>query len=299
MAEVTRRRTGELLRKLFEILLTHPEGLQARDALSAVAAKVELTEYEKGTYAQGTRRFDKIVRFATIDLVKAGWLEKHKGRWTVTEDGKRAYDKHRDPEIFYRNAIRLYNEWLATRPSKEIGTELGEVVSPIEDGGTARITFDQAEEQAWNEVEQYLKGIPWLDFQELVASLLRAMGYHVAWVSPPGKDGGIDILAWGDPLGTRPPRIKVQVKRRAESVSTEGLRSFMALLSDDDVGLFVATGGFTKDAQELARAQERRKVTLVDLEKFFDLWVEHYGKLEDSARRKFPLQPIYFLAPQD
>ena len=299
MAEVTRRRTGELLRKLFEILLVHPEGLQARDALSAVAAKVELTEYEKGTYAQGTRRFDKIVRFATIDLVKAGWLEKHKGRWIVTEEGKRAYEKHRDPETFYRNAIRLYNEWLATRPAKETATEPGEAASGSEDGSTARITFDQAEEQAWNEVEQYLRGIPWLDFQELVASLLRGMGYHVAWVSPPGKDGGIDILAWGDPLGTRPPRIKVQVKRRVESVSVEGLRSFMALLSDDDVGLFVSTGGFTKDAQELSRAQERRKVTLVDLERFFDLWVEHYGKLEDAARRKFPLQPIYFLAPQD
>jgi restriction system protein len=176
---------------------------------------------------------------------------------------------------------------------------LGEAASGSEYGRTARITFDQAEEQAWNEVEQYLRGIPWLDFQELVASLLRGMGYHVAWVSPPGKDGGIDILAWGDPLGTRPPRIKVQVKRRVESVSVEGLRSFMALLSDDDVGLFVSTGGFTKDAQELSRAQERRKVTLVDLERFFDLWVEHYGKLEDAARRKFPLQPIYFLAPQD
>jgi len=81
------------------------------------------------------------------------------------------------------------------------------------------------------------------------------------------------------------------------SVSVEGLRSFMALLSDDDIGLFVSTGGFTKDAQELSRAKERRKVTLVDLERFFDLWVEHYGKLEDAARRKFPLQPIYFLAP--
>lgn len=296
MPEVTRRRTGELLRKLFEVLLAHPEGLQARDALNAVASKVELTEYEKGTYAQGTPRFDKIVRFATIDLVKAGWLEKHKGRWTVTEEGRRAYDKHQDPETFYKNAIRLYNEWRAARPSKETEPE---AASGGEDGGTARITFDQAEEQAWNEVEQYLRGIPWLDFQELVASLLRGMGYHVAWVSPPGKDGGIDILAWGDPLGTRPPRIKVQVKRRVESVSVEGLRSFMALLSDDDVGLFVATGGFTRDAQELARAQERRKVTLVDLERFFDLWVEYYGKLEDAARRKFPLQPIYFLAPQD
>lgn len=64
------------------------------------------------------------------------------------------------------------------------------------------------------------------------------------------------------------------------------------------MGIFVSTGGFTKDAQETARSQERRKITLVDSERFFDLWVEYYGKLEDAARRKLPIQPIYFLAPE-
>src|SRR6185503_24163 len=114
----------------------------------------------------------------------------------------------------------------------------------------------------------------------LVASLLRAMGYYVSWVAPPGKDGGIDILAWGDPLGTRPPRIKVQVKRYSDNVRVDGLRSFMAVLGDDDVGLFVTTSGFSRDAEEEARTQEKRKVTLVDLERLVDLWVEHYSKLD-------------------
>jgi restriction system protein len=136
------------------------------------------------------------------------------------------------------------------------------------------------------------------DFQELVAALLRAMGYHVSWIAPPGKDGGIDIVAWSDPLGTRPPRIKVQVKRVGQNVSVDGLRSFMAILSDDDVGLFVTTAGFTKDAEEAARTQEKRKVTLVNLEKLFDLWVEYYARLDNDARRRLPLSPIYFLAPE-
>jgi restriction system protein len=29
-----------------------------------------------------------------------------------------------------------------------------------------------------------------------------------------------------------------------------------------------------------------------------DLWVKHYEKLSDDARRRLPLRPIYFLAPQ-
>jgi predicted Mrr-cat superfamily restriction endonuclease len=37
------------------------------------------------------------------------------------------------------------------------------------------------------------------------------MDYYVA---PPGPDGGIDLIAHTDPLGTTGPRIKVQVKRR-------------------------------------------------------------------------------------
>jgi restriction system protein len=297
MAEVTRRRTGELLRKLFEILLQHPEGMQAKDALAALAGAVQLTEYERGNYRLG-RRFEKIVRFATIDTVKAGWLTKNKGRWLVTEEGKRAYQSHPDPELFYKEAVKLYHEWRASQPIE--AEPEGEEQPVGEQGGReVTLTFEAAEEQAWDEIDQYLRKMNPYDFQDLVASLLRAMGYYISWVSPPGKDGGLDIVAWSDPLGTRPPRIKAQVKRRAEAVNVDGLRSFMALLGDDDVGLFVSTGGFTKDAEDEARTQAVRKVTLVSLERLFDLWVEHYPKLTEEARGRLPLRPIHFLAPSD
>ncbi len=296
MAEITRRRTGEFLRKLFEILMQHPDGLPAREALALLQTRFQLTEYERGNYDSGAMRFEKIVRFATVDCVKAGWLLKHKGRWSLTEEGRDAYGAFPDPEAFYRRAIQLYREWKASQPEAEPDT-----ADEPEDETSAKaasITFEQAEEQAWGEVAQYLRGMNPYDFQDLVAALLRAMGHHIAWVSPPGKDGGIDILALMDPLGTRPPRIKVQVKRQASSVSVDGLRSFLALLGDDDVGLFVSAGGFTRDADEEARTQEKRKVILVDLERLFDLWVQYYDKLDDDARRRLPLRPIHFLAPE-
>ena len=290
MAEITRRRVGELLGRLFEILVKSPEGIPAGDALAQLRATVTLTEYERGTYESGGPRFEKIVRFATVDCVKAGWLLKSKGRWSLTDEGRQAYQTLRDPEAFYKEAVRLYREWKAKQPEEEPPV-VGEV--EIEDK-EASITFEQAEEQAWAEIEQHHP----YDFQDLVASLLRAMGYHVSWVAPPGRDGGIDVLAWSDPLGTRPPRIKVQVKRLGTNVDVDGLRSFLALLGEDDVGLFVTTSGFTKAAEQEARTQEKRKVTLVNLERLFDLWVEHYGKLDESAKRRLPLKPIYFLSPE-
>lgn len=294
MAEITRRRSGEYLRILFEILMKHPEGLQARDALGQLESRLTLSEYERGEYESGGRRFEKAARFATVDCVKAGWLLKQKGKWFVTDEGRAVFERIPDPEAFHREAMRLYWEWHRSQPAEEAGVE-PEAVDPEKE---ASITFERAEEQAWNEIEQHLRSMNPYEFQELVASLLRAMGYHVAWVAPPGKDGGIDILAWSDPLGTRPPRIKVQVKRYSGNIQVDALRSFMALLGDDDVGLFVTTSGFTKDARDEARTQEKRKVTLVDLERLFDLWVEHYAKLDEQARRRLPLQPIYFLAPE-
>lgn len=159
------------------------------------------------------------------------------------------------------------------------------------------VTFDEAEEQAWADISTYLRAMNPYEFQDLVADLLRAISYHASWVSPPGKDGGVDILTWPDPLGTRPPPSKVQVKRQQQAVSVDGLRSFMAVLGDDDVGLFVCTGGFTKDAEFDARTKEKRRVTSINLDKLFDLWVEHYEKLTDHARRRLPLRQIRFLSP--
>jgi restriction system protein len=57
-------------------------------------------------------------------------------------------------------------------------------------------------------LSQELKGHP---FAEFVAHLLSTMGYRTR-LSPPGPDGGIDIVAHKDELGFEPPIIKVQVK---------------------------------------------------------------------------------------
>ena len=305
MAEITRKRTGELLQELFKILLASPTGLPARDALHQLAAKVTLTPYEAGDFESGGRRFEKIVRFATVDCVKAGWLIKEKGTWSVTDAGQQALGDHPEPEAFYRRAVKLYAEWKASQPNADPSDSVTNVLMPADEVSASldtsakavSVTFDEAEEQAWSEISSYLRAMNPYEFQDLVADLLRAMSYHVSWVSPPGKDGGVDILAWPDPLGTRPPRIKVQVKRQQQAVSVDGLRSFMAVLGDDDVGLFVSTGGFTKDAEWEARTQEKRRITLISLDKLFDLWVEHYEKLTDQARRRLPLRPIRFLSP--
>lgn len=293
MAEITRKRVGELQRGVFKILLSHPEGLPAKELLEHLEKTVPPTDFERSDYPNrpGVRRFEKIVRFATIAPVKAGWLIKSKGRWTLTDEGREAYQKFQDPEKFVKEGGRLYKQWAESRPDA--------VEEVNEDEPAATGTFEEAEEAAWTEIQQHLNEMNPYDFQNLVAALLRAMGYHVSWIAPPGPDKGIDILAHTDPLGTSVPRIKVQVKRRDGTISVDGLRSFMAVLGDQDVGIFVSTGGFTRDAESEARIQEKRKVTLIDLERLFDLWVQHYDKIAESEKRLLPLKPVYYLAPTE
>jgi hypothetical protein len=62
----------------------------------------------------------------------------------------------------------------------------------------------------------------------------------------------------------------------------------MALLGEGDVGIFVSVGGFTKDARDEARAQERRKVTLLNNEELlicgWNITISSRIRIEDDCR---------------
>src|SRR5882724_5151018 len=125
MADVTRRRVGELQRGVFKILLDHPEGLPAKEIITRMEKVVPPTEFEKSDYPKhpGSQRFGKMIRFATIAPVKAGWLIKEKGKWYLTDEGKKAYAKYPDPEEFRREGGRLYHQWLDKQPKEITDTE--------------------------------------------------------------------------------------------------------------------------------------------------------------------------------
>jgi restriction system protein len=296
MAEVTVRRRGELVRGVIEILANEPEGLPAHEVLSRLEARVPPTAFENSPYESNplVRRREKIVRFATIPFVKAGWIRKDKGIWRVTTDGLVANEATADPADLVRRAVRLYREWKKAQTPESEGFE----TSGVEVPETASI-LEEAEEAAAAEIRNYLLAMNPYDFQDLVAALLKAMRYHVAYVSPPGPDQGLDILAYTDPLGATGPRIKVQVKRRSDKTSVDGIRSFMALLGAQDIGLFVTTGGFTSAALAEARAQENRRLSLIDLDRLIALWVDNYEAMPETDRNRLPLRRVYFLDPRE
>jgi restriction system protein len=281
MKGITRERTGLILKELFQVLLPFTDGIKAQAAIDRVATRMKLSEHENEEYRTGGRRFDKIVQFCTMDAVKAGWMKKNNGIWTITPEGKKALSRFPNPGDLSKAVSRLYMQW---QRRKDI------VIN-------AAIT--EAEKMAWKEIDNYLEVLDPYEFQNIITALLEAMGYKVAWVSPVGKDGGMVFLAWYNSSGRRPSRIKVQLKRRKSTIQLPDLRAFMALLNGNDEGIFVTTSNFSPNVKELVGNYGRGKITLVDSRKLVELWIKYSHEIDKETRRLLPLKPVYFIAPQD
>ena len=151
-------------------------------------------------------------------------------------------------------------------------------------------TYDNGIELIKDRVSQ----LGWEDMERLVAGMLKAMGY-CARVTPKGPDGGRDVIASPDALGLESPRIVAEVKHRKGAMGAPAVRSFIGGLRAGDRGLYVSTGGFTKEARyEADRANV--PVRLLDLDTFVRHYVEVYDKTDDETRSILPLTRIWWPA---
>ena len=142
-------------------------------------------------------------------------------------------------------------------------------------------------------IKDRIAGLSWQDLQILVAGVLRAMGYKTR-ISPAGSDRGKDIIASPDGLGFEDPRIIVEVKHRPQStMGTQEIRSFLGGRHPGDKGLYVSTGGFSKEAHyEAERANI--PVTLIGLDELVELMVGNYDKMDTEVQRLVPLKRVFW-----
>lgn len=149
-----------------------------------------------------------------------------------------------------------------------------------------------AAQEALELVEDKILDLDEYEMQDLVAALLRAMGYKTR-TSARGPDRGVDVIASPDGLGFQEPRIKVEVKHRPKSgMGAPDIRSFQQTLRGNYKGLYVSTGGFSREAHYEAERAET-PVTLIDLTALAQLVTEHYEKFDPAGRTLIPLVRIY------
>lgn len=133
------------------------------------------------------------------------------------------------------------------------------------------------------------------EMEQLLAALLRAMGFR-ARVTPIGPDRGRDVIASPDGLGLQSPRIFCEVKHRKGAIGAPEIRSFTSTLRGDDRGIYLSTGGFTREAKyEGDRAHV--PVTLMDLDDLARMVVEHYETFDTVGRALVPLDRVYWPVP--
>jgi restriction system protein len=164
-----------------------------------------------------------------------------------------------------------------------------------EDETQVELLYKDVQNKAFEFIKDRISNLEWEDMQELVAGLLRAMGYKTR-ISPAGPDRGKDIVASPDGFGFESPRIVVEVKHRTgSSMGSQEIRSFLGGRHKDDKGLYVSTGGFSKDARYEA---ERASIplTLMDLDDLVTAILEHYEKMDADAQRLVPLRKLYWPA---
>ena len=87
-------------------------------------------------------------------------------------------------------------------------------------------TLDEYIEKSEQFIEDQIVRLGPYQMQDLIAGILRAMGYRTR-VAKPGPDRGVDIFASPDGLGLAEPRIFVEVKHRAGTIGAPAVRAFM------------------------------------------------------------------------
>jgi restriction system protein len=144
-------------------------------------------------------------------------------------------------------------------------------------------------------IEQKFKGH---GMAQLVEGVLQASGYITA-LSPPGPDGGVDIIAGRGSLGFEGPKLCVQVKSSSSPVGVEVLRSLHGTMKTfgADQGLLVAWGGFKDTVRSEAKSQFFT-IRLWDSGQLIRSVLDSYDKLSPEIQAMLPLKRIWILVDE-
>lgn len=288
------------------ILQENGGSMSSKQIFEEVAKRISFSDWEKEVYANSTHpRWYLVMSFKSVDYVKEGYLIKKKGVWYITPEGENAL-KTLTPEQMARNTTDLYRKRLH---SQNASNENGALQQNAAQGVAQDDTQDETKEtilnledleaQAMDGIKEFIRKKNPYEFQDLVAALLRAMDYYTPFVAPKGKDGGIDIIAYLDPLGAKTPRIKVQVKHYPDNpISAPTIRSLVGILRGGDIGLCVTSGIFSPDARREA-SMSKEYVKLIDGNEFITLWQQYYSKMPDEDKNLLPLKSIAFLGTNE
>lgn len=137
------------------------------------------------------------------------------------------------------------------------------------------------------------------DLARLVNEVLKAEGW-VSKLSPPGPDGGVDILAGRGSLGLDQPRLCVQVKSQESPADVTIYRTLQGTMQTfkADQGLLVCWGGFNRVVETEAR-QGHFLVRLWNRDDLVAAICRNYDRLSAEIQAEIPLKKVWMLVPDE
>lgn len=181
--------------------------------------------------------------------------------------------------------------------SSGLGIEQSSDSDDIDEDETSIPDIEQiSRDQIRNYISQKFRGH---EFSRLIAEILKAQGFQVK-ESPPGADGGIDIIAGRGTMGFDSPRLAVQVKSSDSALDVTVLRELQGVMRNfgADQGLIVSWGGYKNTTLKEA-TKIYFEVRLWDSDDVVKFVQEHYDGLSDTIQAELPLKRIWTLVPDE
>ncbi len=263
-----------------------------------------------------TRVWINMIHWARDHVRVQGALEEtDSGIWSANRDARRmleAWLRQRggsDPARFIEST-RLLQDHLGSAWAQALRSRKAPVAAPERRSvpekppvSSPAISAPQADLETLQEREvdgiskellDRLTGIDEYAFENFVARILEALGFRDTRVVGRPGDGGVDVMCElrTDVVGAT---VAVQVKRQQSNIGPKEvsyLRDRWARKADKL--LFIATGGYTAGAREVAEERDVKTVTLVDGRELAELMIRNKIGVQAQVVERLLLDEDFF-----
>jgi restriction system protein len=220
-----------------------------KEVIPAVIDFFDFSETElQETTKSGALKVENEVRWAVAYLKEFGFLKSDTpGVWNLTEEGWKV-----QMSIELGRALR--KDWQKNKKKNKSSAEIIEELDDPEDLPDER-----------KSVLQVLQELPPEGFERFCQQLLRHVGFQAVVVTGKSGDGGIDgngVFQMNQLISIK---VLFQCKRYQGAVSPSDVRDFRgAMQGRTEMGIFLTTGSFSKQAKEEAARDGVPTIQLVD-----------------------------------
>lgn len=301
-------RSSRLIAAMHHAALTalraSPNGeLKKSEVVQAIQTNVTLDEWAREPNDSGKERWRSIFAFASVGLVKGGYITKPaRSIWRITDEGRAVVSAPFDGPAFVEEVQRRYRAWEADQlkidgVNKFFTVEDQPVADEVEPPEVRMAIIQrQANEALSAELLETIKAGSPSFFEYLVVQLLVAMGYggrraNAGQVTQQSADNGIDGIINEDPLGL--DTIYLQAKRWQDPVGEGPVRDFIGALDLKGVkkGVFLTTSHYTSAARIAVQSiKSDKRIVLIDGARLAALMIEH--NLGVSTAQTFDLKRL-------